>query len=71
MPGNSGGIAAAQIARAPADGYALMLAAASYLPVTLGMSGALYGVAVSALNAMFVAQAWRLLRDPAPGTGAG
>ncbi len=48
--------------------YALMLAAASYLPVTLGMSGVLYGVAVSALNAMFVAQAWRLLRaysDPA------
>jgi protoheme IX farnesyltransferase len=42
--------------------YALMLAAASYLPVTLGMSGALYGVAVSALNAMFVAQAWRLWR---------
>jgi len=48
--------------------YTLMLAAASYLPVTLGMSGALYGVVVSALNAMFLAQAWRLLRsysDPA------
>jgi protoheme IX farnesyltransferase len=48
--------------------YALMLAAASYLPVTLGMSGALYGIVVSALNAMFVAQAWGLLRaysDPA------
>jgi len=42
--------------------YTLMLAAASYLPVTLGMSGALYGVAVSALNARFVAQAWRLWR---------
>lgn len=42
--------------------YTLMLTAASYLPVTLGMSSALYGVAVSALNAMFVTQAWRLWR---------
>ncbi len=42
--------------------YTLMLVAASYLPVTLGMSGALYGVAVSALNALFITQAWRLLR---------
>jgi protoheme IX farnesyltransferase len=48
--------------------YTLMLAAASYLPVTLGMSDVVYGVVVSALNAMFLAQAWRLLRsysDPA------
>jgi protoheme IX farnesyltransferase len=43
--------------------YTLMLTAASYLPVTLGMSGALYGVVVSALNAMFITQAWRLWRD--------
>jgi protoheme IX farnesyltransferase len=42
--------------------YTVMLTAASYLPVTLGMSGALYGVAVSALNALFLTQAWRLLR---------
>jgi len=42
--------------------YAVMLAGASYLPVTLGMSGALYGLAVSALNAMFLTQAWRLWR---------
>ena len=40
--------------------YTVMLAAASYLPVSLGMSGMLYGVAVSALNAMFLSQAWRL-----------
>ena len=42
--------------------YTVMLAAASYLPVTLGMSGALYALAVSALNALFLAQAWRLWR---------
>ncbi|MEW6165534.1 MAG: heme o synthase [Pseudomonadota bacterium] len=42
--------------------YTVMLAAASYLPVSLGMSGLLYGVVVSALNAGFVAQAWRLWR---------
>jgi len=48
--------------------YTIMLCAASYLPVTLGMSGALYGVAVSALNAMFITQAaglWRSYSDPA------
>ena len=42
--------------------YTVMLTAASYLPVSLGMSGVLYGVVVSALNALFLSQAWRLWR---------
>ena len=42
--------------------YVVMLAGASFLPVTLGMAGIAYGVAVCALNAQFLAMAWRLWR---------
>jgi protoheme IX farnesyltransferase len=42
--------------------YVIMLAGASFLPVTLGMAGPLYGLAVCALNAQFIAMAWRLWR---------
>jgi protoheme IX farnesyltransferase len=40
-----------------------MLAAASFLPVTLGMAGVVYGLAVAALNAIFLSYAIRLLRN--------
>jgi protoheme IX farnesyltransferase len=42
--------------------YVVMLTFASFLPVTLGFAGAIYGVAVAALNAMFLTQAIRLWR---------
>ena len=42
--------------------YVVMLAGASFLPVTLGMAGIAYGLAVCALNAQFLAMAWRLWR---------
>ena len=44
-------------------GYTLALAAASLLPVAVGMSGWLYLAAVLALDARFVQLAWRLLRS--------
>lgn len=42
--------------------YVLMLVAASFLPVTLGFVGGLYGVVVAGLDAMFLSQAFRLWR---------
>ena len=42
--------------------YVVMLAGASFLPVTLGMAGIVYGLAVCGLNAQFLAMAWRLWR---------
>lgn len=42
--------------------YVVMLAGASFLPVTLGMAGGLYGLIVAALNAQFLAMAFRLWR---------
>ena len=43
--------------------YVVMLTAASFLPVTLGMAGLAYGVVVAALDAVFLAQAYRLWRN--------
>jgi len=43
--------------------YVVMLTAASFLPVTLGMAGPAYGLAVAALDAVFLSHAWRLWRD--------
>jgi protoheme IX farnesyltransferase len=42
--------------------YVILLAAASYLPVTLGVAGLIYGLIVSGLNARFLSQAYRLWR---------
>ena len=42
--------------------YTIMLAGASFLPVTLGMAGGIYGLIVAGLNAQFIAQAFRLWR---------
>jgi heme o synthase len=42
--------------------YVVLLSAASFLPVSLGMAGGLYGLAVAALDAAFLSQAWRLWR---------
>ena len=43
--------------------YTLVLAAVSLLPFAIGMSGAAYLAAALALNAGFIARAWRLWRD--------
>jgi protoheme IX farnesyltransferase len=40
-----------------------MLSAASFLPVTLGAAGLIYGVSVAALDAVFLAYAIRLWRQ--------
>ena len=42
--------------------YTIMLAGASFLPVTLGMAGGIYGLIVAGLNAQFIRQAFRLWR---------
>ena len=42
--------------------YVVMLTGASFLPITLGMAGAAYGLTVAGLNAVFLSQAWRLWR---------
>jgi heme o synthase len=42
--------------------YVVMLTGASFLPVTLGMAGVLYGLVVAALDAVFLSQAWSLWR---------
>ncbi|HEY5762431.1 MAG TPA: heme o synthase [Rhodocyclaceae bacterium] len=42
--------------------YVIMLTAASFLPVTLGMAGGVYALAVAWLNALFLAQAIGLVR---------
>ena len=44
-------------------GYTVMLSAASLIPVSLGMSGPLYLVAISALDLVFLLQAIGLCRD--------
>ena len=43
--------------------YTLVLAAVTLLPFAIGMSGAAYLAAALALNAGFIARAWRLWRD--------
>jgi len=43
--------------------YTLVLAAVSLLPFAIGMSGAAYLAAALALNAGFIARAWRLWRN--------
>ncbi len=43
--------------------YTLVLAVVSLLPFAIGMSGAAYLAAALALNAGFIARAWRLWRD--------
>jgi len=42
--------------------YVIMLTGASFLPVTLGMAGGVYGLVVAALDALFITQAFRLWR---------
>ena len=43
--------------------YTLVLALVSLLPFAIGMSGAAYLAAALALNAGFIARAWRLWRN--------
>lgn len=43
--------------------YAVVLLLISFLPVAIGMSGALYGLGAAALGIGFVHLAWRLRRD--------
>ncbi|HNI81800.1 MAG TPA: heme o synthase, partial [Rhodocyclaceae bacterium] len=43
--------------------YTVLLAAVSYLPCTLGLSGGTYALLVSGLNLGYLHQAWRLWRD--------
>jgi len=43
--------------------YTLLLVAATFLPVAIGMSGRVYLAAAIALGAIFVAKSWRLLRS--------
>lgn len=43
--------------------YCVMLAGASILPYTLGMSGLLYLISVIALDAVFLAYCWKLWRN--------
>ena len=42
--------------------YVVMLTGASFLPLTLGMAGMGYGLAVAALDAVFLSHAWHLWR---------
>ena len=42
--------------------YVTLLSAASFLPVTLGMAGNLYGLSVAALDVVFITRAWHLWR---------
>ncbi len=43
--------------------YTVLLAAVSYLPCTLGLSGAVYAALVTVLNLGYLREAWVLLRD--------
>lgn len=43
--------------------YTVLLAAVSYLPATLGLSGGVYVGLVSLLNLGYLREAWRLWRD--------
>ncbi len=46
--------------------YTVLLAAATALPLATDMSGSLYALAATCLNAVFLAHAWRLYRDGDP-----
>jgi protoheme IX farnesyltransferase len=51
--------------------YTVLLAAVSYLPATLGLSGGIYVGLVSLLNLGYLREAWRcgaIIPTPAPAT---